>query len=161
MASPAPSFAPESREPARLPPERAAAMLADLRQAHQDLLGALGALEELTSQPEPDAGRYPGARWRLSLASRKRRQLVAEAAAALLPALPPHEAGSINRLQGQQSERLRETAAHVQVWSTASIAADWAGYCAASVLMRRSMRTRIAAEQAALYPPLERAAGRP
>lgn len=155
MASPAPSFAPESGEPTRLPPERAAALLADLKQAHRDLLGAIAALEELTARSEPDAG-YPGARWRLSLASRKRRQLVADVSAALLRAVPPHEAGSVERLQREQADRLRESAAHVQAWTTPRIAADWRGYCAASVLVRAAMRRRITAEQAALYPLLER-----
>ncbi|MGQ0661525.1 hypothetical protein [Sphingosinicella sp.] len=155
MGNTAHSFAAAADAPACLPPERAAALLADLRLAHQDLLGALGGLEALTSHPEPDAGRYPGARWRLSLASRKRRQLTSAACAELLPVAPPVEAEAIERLRRDEASRLRETAAHIHAWPTANVSADWAGYCAASLLVRRSMRARIAAEQAALYPLLE------
>lgn len=159
MASAAPSFDPAD-EPAGLSPERATALLADLQQAHQDLLGALAALEEQTARPEPDAA-YTGARWRLSVASRKRRQLVAEASTALLRALPPYEAGSVGRLQREQADRLRESTAHVQAWPAGRVAADWQGYCAASAQVRAAMRRRITSEQAALYPLLERFALRP
>ena len=154
MASAASSFDPDD-EPAGFSPGRATALLADLRQAHQDLLGALAALEEQTARPEPDAA-YTGARWRLSVASRKRRQLVAEASTALLRVLPPYEAQSIERLKSEEAQRLRESAAHVQAWPAARVAADWGGYRAASALIRAAMRRRIASERAALYPLLER-----
>ncbi|MGQ0589752.1 MAG: hypothetical protein ACT4N8_09505 [Sphingosinicella sp.] len=139
-----------------LAPARAAELRDELQQAHHDLLAALATLEELTAEPRPDPGRYPNARWRLSLASRRRRTVTTAACTELLGTASPDEASIIRALIAGEAHKLGESASHVRKWCMDAIAADWSGYCAASNALRKSMRDRITAEQAVLYPLLDR-----
>jgi hypothetical protein len=63
----------------------------------------------------------------------------------------------LNRLRDQDAEIAAGTSKHVGQWSIEAILADSEGYGAASVVMRASMRARIASEKTILYPLLERA----
>lgn len=139
-----------------LSPAYAARLLAELQQAHAELLDALAVLERLTGRPSPDPDPLANARWRLSLASRKRRSATAMVCAELLGDLSPGEAAAIDGLLAEGARQLSQSAAHVRKWTTAGIAADWRGYCAASAVLRGTMRIRIAAEQGILYPLLEK-----
>ena len=59
-------------------------------------------------------------------------------------------------MRADDSQRQRASALHVQQWTTERIAADWAGYRAASAPMRAALRDWIGAERAVLIPLLER-----
>lgn len=135
---------------------RAADLLAALGAAHDELGRALDALDALTGAEPPDPARFAHARWRLSSARRARRAVAAEVHAALLAATAPHEASAVARLRSDDDRRLRESALHVQHWTSERIVADWPGYRAAAAAMRAASREWIAAERALLFPLLER-----
>ena len=129
-------------------------MLSDLRESHQLLLAELQALEDATGNDAPDARDLAAIRWRLSRASRRRRSLVDQACDRLLPGASPATARQILALREGLGEALAASTRHVGCWTIDAVLADWAGYRAASAAMRRSMRQRITAEQALLYPLL-------
>lgn len=141
-----------------LAPARATALLMQLREAHDELAAALHTLDEMTAGAHPDVARYPHARWRLSSARRRRRAVASEIYAELPAAVAPAEAAAISRLRADDDRRLRDSALHVQHWTSERIAADWQGYCAASAPLRATLREWMAAERALLYPLLERCA---
>ena len=146
----------EPTAPARLDPVRAAALLANLRQAHDELAGAIAALDALTGAARPDPAAYSHARWRLSSTRRKRRAVAAEVYEALLAVAAPQEAAALASLRADDDRRLSASALHVQQWTNERIAADWPGYCAASAPLRAALRDWIGAERALLFPLLER-----
>ena len=142
--------------PQRLDQVRAVALLAALREAHEELGSALDLLDSITAGPEPEPAVYANARWRLSSARRKRRAVAAEIYAGLIEVAGPAEADALARLRADDDRRLRASALHVQHWCNDRIAADWASYCAAAADMRAAARDWIACERALLLPMLER-----
>ena len=144
--------------PGRLDPIRAAQLLRELEQAHEELAAALAALDDITSSERPDLSRYSHARWRLSSSRRRRSTMAARIYAELAPTLAADDAARIARMRADDTQRQRASALHVQQWTSERIAADWAGYCAASAPMRAALRDWIGAERAVLIPMLERLA---
>ena len=142
--------------PDRIDPVRAAALRRELEQSHDELNASLAALDEITASEQPDLTRYPHARWRLSSARRRRSTVSTKIYNELAQKLAPDEAAVIGRMRADDSQRQRASALHVQQWTTERIAADWAGYCAASAPMRAALRDWIGAERAVLIPLLER-----
>jgi hypothetical protein len=142
----------------RLNRVRAAELLRDLRRAHDELTAGLCELDQLTAQRQADIARYPHARWRLSCARRACRAATTEIYPGIVQIAVPDEAAAIERLREGDARGLGASALHVHHWTLARIDADWAGYCAASMPLRASARTRMAAERSLLYPLLERVA---
>lgn len=130
-------------------------MLAELQEAHDALLAGIRELEDATQADAPDASALAGIRWRLSRASGQRRRLIEQASAQLLERVPG-AAPDIGRLRENNIGMLSASSRHVGGWPIERIAADWAGYCAASAEIRKAMRARIELERAILYPLLER-----
>jgi hypothetical protein len=114
-------------------------------------------MDEATATAQPDAGRYPQARWRLSLASRTGRALVDRICKELQPWATPADAEQLQRLRQEEMDALHESARHVRTWTMETIAQDWHGYLAASVEVRTAMRIRIEREKTVLYTMLRRA----
>lgn len=133
-------------------------MLAELKQAHEALLACIAELEKLTRDKKPDPERLASVRWRLSRSSARRRKLV-ETACDLLMADPRTiDKARVEALRQESAATVSASSRHVGRWTMANILDDWSGYCEASAEMREAMRNRIAREQYALYPLLERAA---
>lgn len=130
-------------------------MLAELREAHHVLLAELQALEDAARSGVPDAQALAAIRWRLSRASGRRRRLVEQACDRLLAGASPATAQQLGTLRHTHTEMLSASTRHVGQWTIDAVLADWAGYRAASAMMRKSMRRRIADEQSLLYPLLE------
>lgn len=131
-----------------------ALILADLQQAHEQLLACIDELAELTRADRPDTATLAKVRWRLTRASGKRRRLVEQAYARLLETGGPEAIQRVRELRDDNAEMLVASSRHIGSWTIEQVAANWDGYRAASAVMRRAMRARIAAEQTALYPLL-------
>lgn len=132
-------------------------MLAELREAHETLLTGIQELEDATQAAAPDASALAAIRWRLSRASGRRRRLVDRACARLLEGASPGVAAELDGLRENSAGMLSATSRHVGSWTIDRVVADWDGYRAASIEMRKAMRRRIATEKAVLYPLLDKA----
>ena len=135
--------------------QTAASLLAELGQAHEALLDAMGELERITLGPVPDGQQFTTVRWRLSRASLTRRMLWTRILGYLLPRVGEAAADDLRRLQDADIDLLRTSIRHVSQWTTEQALADWRGYCQASLTMRGRMVAGIEAEKRILYPMLE------
>ncbi|NYT42830.1 hypothetical protein HZY97_18800 [Sphingomonas sp. R-74633] len=134
-------------------------MLTELHEAHATLLAGIQELEDATRAPAPDPSALAAIRWRLSRASSRRRRLV-EQACTRLAADAPRSAPQLDVLRDSNTDMLSATSRHVGAWTIERVVADWPGYRAASIEMRKAMRARIATEKSILYPLLEKAEDR-
>ncbi|WP_423604174.1 hypothetical protein [Sphingomonas sp. MS122] len=133
-------------------------MLSDLKRAHETLLACLDELEKLAEANVPDPAKLASVRWKLSRASGERRKLVEAACDLLLNSANAIDRNRAAALRGESAELIAASSRHVGRWTMDEVLADLVGYREASAAMRKSMRARIAQEQRALYPLLERAA---
>jgi hypothetical protein len=125
-----------------------------LDRAHELLIDALHVLADQTARAAPDAAAIPTARWRLSTASGQRRRLATAIDSALRAMADEPATSNLDRLQAEDAQSRTLSAAHIHRWTMQTIAADWPGYCAASLAIRTAMRRRIAAERAIFHPML-------
>ncbi|WP_343519779.1 hypothetical protein [Sphingomonas sp.] len=133
-------------------------MLAELKRAHETLLSCLEELERLAEADVPDPAKLASVRWKLSRASGDRRKLVEAACDLLLGSANMIDRSRAAALRAESAEMIAASSRHVGRWTMNEVLADWEGYRAASAAIRGAMRGRIAQEQRALYPLLERAA---
>ena len=130
-------------------------MLAELRDAHAEIIAWIDELELLTSFEMPDRVQLTGVRWRLSQASRRRSDIIeANVYHALLSRADGPERDELLKLKAIGVELRQYSARHVNEWTIEKIVEDWPGYCRASFAMRNSMRARIEEEKRILYPLL-------
>lgn len=134
--------------------DTSAKLLAELGNAHDELLAGIAELEAQTREDEPDADALAKVRWRLSRASRIRRQIVDRACDSLLEEATPAEAARVQGLRDASVDMVATSSAHVGAWTIDRVLADWEGYRVASAAMRRQMRERISTEKTVLYPLL-------
>jgi hypothetical protein len=132
-------------------------LLAELRQAHELLLDAMGEVDNLTRGQVPAKAALTRVRWNLSKASLARRMLWGKILTSLLPALSPERTAALRRLQEGDISLLRASTHHVSKWTTEAALANWAGYCAASRSIRRKMAAGMDAERRILCPMLRSA----
>ena len=133
-------------------------MLSELKRAHEMLLACIDELETLAGDDTPDAQKLASVRWKLSRASMQRRRLVEAACDLLMTDATLIATSRVAALREDSAATVAASSRHVGRWTTAQVLADWDGYREASAAMRKAMRARIAREQLALYPLLERAA---
>lgn len=138
----------------------AKSLLADLRDAHRQLLAELDNMEAITGQPEYDRARCATGRWKISQASLARRVLSSRICDFFLPRCGPADVVSLRNLQEADRELLRKSGDHVRRWTAETIERDWRGYCQASQEIRWLLHAHLAVEQRLLYPLLERSASR-
>jgi len=131
-----------------------------LDRAHALLADAIRIMADQTTRPAPDVAGFSTARWRLSTASRQRRKLVASIVAALRATADAPTATCLDRFESEELQSLHQSVTHIHRWTPQSIAADWPGYCQASLGVRRAMRRRLEAEQA-LFQPILRTLAEP
>ena len=133
--------------------------LAELRDAHRQLLTEIANMKALTEEPQPDANRLATARWRISQASLRRRCISARIRDALLPGVSAEDRASLKSLQEADLELHRRARTHVSTWTTEKdkFKRAWQGYCEAAQLMLWHIDAYIALEQRMFYPIIERA----
>jgi hypothetical protein len=130
-------------------------MLAELRDAHAEIIAWIDELEILTSFETPDRVQLTGVRWRLSQASRRRSDIIERNVyRTLLNGTDGHARDELLKLKAIGVELRQYSARHVDEWTIEKIVEDWPGYRQASFAMRNSMRARIDEERRILYPLL-------
>jgi hypothetical protein len=127
-------------------------MLDTLKRVHQELLAQIDALEAIVRQPVPQREALATARWRLMRASRARLKLLADN---IYPALAAKMPQRIVAFQADDSAKRNASAAHIALWDTDRIVAEWRDYRKLSVGITAAMRRRVADEQAVFYPALK------
>ena len=144
------------QNPAGLP--ASGALLLKLQEANRKLLEEIANIEAMTNGPMPDDGVIANARWRISQASLRRRNVAASIHDYLSTRLEGPEFRSLRTLRLEDQFLLRRSAEHVSAWTSPSIAKDWAGYGKASRDIRRHMSAYMRAERSFIYPLLEQLA---
>ena len=129
-------------------------MLTELKNAHDDLLSGLTAMDAVTSEPLAERYKHSNARWRLSQGGLKTTIALRNIFAFLKLRVSPAEAAEIRLLQAAEMKLLRHSSAHVGKWAIAGIEADWPGYCSDYRAFRSILMASISAEKRILYPLL-------
>jgi hypothetical protein len=130
-------------------------LLGELKQAHREMLDALSDLAMLTSEAVPDEPAITSIRYKLSRVGSRRRALVDDVCAALLPQVAAVDAARLKGLCDANVVLFKAMVDHVTTWSLRELVKDWPGYCAASNALQPPLLERVAEEQAVLYPLLE------
>ena len=123
-------------------------------EAHQELLDAMSAMEELTNGPLPDSLRLSHTRLRVTRASLERRALFRRVVGQLSRHPAPSVGRSLAILQDHDRELLDLTNEHIATWTPARMKADWPGYCESTREIRSRSRENIERERELLYPLL-------
>ncbi len=137
-------------------PNEWATYLAQMHNAHDQLLQAMSDMAAVTESPMPERGRYTQARWRLSKASTALRALWDE----LYPKIYRHsqgqEASALAAIDASNMELRGLSSAHIRRWSTEAIDADWPAYCEASRNIRWKMMAIVRHQRRHVIPTLHR-----
>jgi hypothetical protein len=129
-------------------------LVTDYKRAHQEMLAALSAMDELAQESAPNQLRLSHTRLRITRASTESRVAFGKVAAALSQVASPSVARTIDTLEHLHLE-LREIAKrHLSTWTHAQAQEDWVGYCRSSEEVRRRWRELIKRESKLLYPLL-------
>ena len=131
---------------------------AEIEAAHEDLLRSLAEMARATQPDTIDLHGYTAARWRLSKANRRRRDLWEKAYNRLRGVVSGKDADVLKRLADANVELRSAFAAHISKWSTEAVAADWESYCQASRMIRWSIMSLVRHERRDLLPMLKRPA---
>ncbi|MCW3848730.1 hypothetical protein OF829_15950 [Sphingomonas sp. LB-2] len=134
-------------------------MRAEFNAIHEELLAAIGELDQLTQESEPNQSAVASARARLSKASGKRRAMFDMACNYLNKTAAPADAETLRGLRDLNAAQLKASTAHIGAWGLRQLVADWPGYVRTAAPMRQSMRDLIAADRKTLLPMLDRAGG--
>lgn len=133
-------------------------LLAQLRDAHEQLIREMENLDRITLGPLGDGRELTAARWQLSQASLRRRTLSARIAAFLGDQIDEGDGRCLRVLQSENQVAVSRSARHIYDWTTQSIRHDWPGYGRASREIRMHMKAHIQLEQQIICPLLERLA---
>ncbi|HWU94031.1 MAG TPA: hypothetical protein VN029_00450 [Sphingomonas sp.] len=121
-----------------------------LPKLHRDLLAALDEIEHLIAQPALDQLPLSRVRLYISKVNGERRHKVDKLCEAREREATGVVALQLAALRQSNIEKRIEYTVHVGTWGLREVAADWPGYCRASVELARSIRQQIAIEQALL-----------
>ena len=135
-------------------------LLGALRDAHAGLRVEIANMDLITQGRTSDSLAYANARWKISQASLKRRQLAAEARHLLLAAGTDADKAVLKTLEEAEQHMMRRSREHIGSWTIARIDRDWDGYCSASRMIRWHMSAHLLVERRTLFPLLDRAARR-
>lgn len=134
-------------------------LLSELEAHHRELLRAIDELEHQASADVPDNDALWRARVYIARASLRRFNfLESQVYPAILKCSDHAQAAELEDFRETGRAMRVASTNHVHQWSLDAIFEDWEGYRRASELMRSSMRARVAAEVALLYPQLARLA---
>ncbi|MBB4097677.1 hypothetical protein GGR46_001210 [Sphingomonas kyeonggiensis] len=121
------------------------------------MLAALDEIEMLIAQPELDQLRLSRVRLYISKVNGERRNKVDQLCQELERQATGVLADQLAALRQANIEKRIEYTMHVGSWGPREVAADWPGYCRASVALARSIREQVAIEQALLCMTSENA----
>ena len=131
---------------------------AEIEAAHEELLKAIAEMARVTQPDSIDLQAYTAARWRVSKANRRRRDLWDKVYNHLRITVSGKDAEVLKRLANANVELRSASAAHIGQWSTEAVAADWESYCQASRMIRWSIMSLVRHERRDLLPMLKRPA---
>jgi hypothetical protein len=130
-------------------------MLAQLKQAHGELLAATAELGTLLAEDRPDRDLLAEIRLKLMRASRKRSQAIDMVNQDIVGTVSAADRARLESLRAEGAALRAASSKHVADWGLAKAVAHWRAYGTASGAMRASMRLRIMREKQAIYPMLE------
>jgi len=128
-------------------------LLSEVERVYQYLTDCLTEIREVTSGPVPDPFRYTRARYRISNASLRRRQLFDRLCTHLKPRLSTADAARLGTLQQQDREYLRHSARYVTKWTPKEVFASWPSYAADAKDIQRHLE-EVVDEQLRVLTPL-------
>lgn len=135
---------------------RWAKYLKRMQNAHDDLLRAIADMAAITQAPSGIREQYTAARWRLSKASKARRDLWDELYPKLYGRLTGQDAAALATLDAANGHLRTQSSAHISRWSAEAIDADWSTYCEASRTIRWCIMSILRHERRYVIPVLER-----
>ena len=130
------------------------ALAAEYKQAHEHMLDAIGAMDELSLGPVPSQLRVSHTRLRITRAGSESRAAYRRIIAILMESpdtIVTDAVESVQRLHFQLTELSRR---HMTTWTHDQACADWEGYCRSSAEVRQLWRESIDRERRLIYPLL-------
>ena len=143
--------APAAASPSFRPRSSPSDLLAELQRVHAALRERIAALGAITAEAQPSKMEYTSGRLRLSQASIDRRSALGKALRFLEERGAPADQAAVATVRAADGELIAHSVAHLAKWTTEAVAADWKGYCDASLGMRDHMLRTVEAEAAVLY----------
>jgi hypothetical protein len=128
-------------------------LLAEVENVYAHLIDCLTEMREVTNGPVPEPFRYTRARYRISNASLKRRQLFDRICRLLEPRLSAANAARLRELRQKDREYLRHSASYVTKWTPAAVFASWQSYSSEAKDIQRHMQ-QVVEEQLRLLTTL-------
>jgi len=145
------AFSP-TRDPEECPVSRAS--VTGYKYAHDQMLAALAAMDELAQGDPPKQLRLSHTRLRITRAGTESRAAFHKIALALSRHPSPLTARSLDTLERMHLELRQLAKHHLATWTHSQAQEDWAGYCRSSAEVRHLWRETIARERELLYPLL-------
>jgi hypothetical protein len=135
-------------------PAISAALVADYKKAHEDMLAAIAAMDDLAQGAAPNQLRLSHTRLRIIRASSESRSIYKRIVAILLQQPIPDILQRVEPVV-RLHFHLREVAnRHLNSWTHEQSLIDWEGYCRSSEEIRQLWREAIECERKLLYPLL-------
>ena len=130
------------------------ALVRGYKYAHDQMLEALAAMDELAKGAPPNQLRLSHTRLRITRAGTESRAAFHKIALALSNHPSPSARRSVDTLEHLHAELRSLAKHHLATWPHAQAHEDWTGYCQASAQVRSRWRETIARERELLYPLL-------
>ena len=134
----------------------AAALLRELRDAHEILQGCLGDLEQILALPALDAGALTSARLKLAGLRLSRGHLVTRVHELLSGNVTQAEKAMLEQLRSSHNRLLESATAHTAKWTLEAIARNWVEYRRDTRELVRNWVEKANQEQRALFPLVQR-----
>ena len=103
-------------------------LLSEVEKVYGNVIDCLDEMRQVTNGPVPERLRYTRARYRISNASLKRRQLFDSICTRLGPVLPSGDGARLRALRDKDREYLRHSAGYVTRWTPTAVFEDWESY---------------------------------
>jgi len=130
------------------------ALVRGYKYAHDQMLEALAAMDELAKGAPPNQLRLSHTRLRITRAGAESRAAFHKIALALSNHAGLSARRSVDTLERVHAELRSLAKHHLATWPHAQAQEDWTGYCRSSAEVRRLWRETIARERELLYPLL-------
>ena len=134
-------------------PKASKDLLSVVEKVYGHLMECLTEMREVTSGPVAEHFRYTRARYRISNASLKRRQLFDRICTELEPRLSGADSARLRALRQKDRAYLHHSANYVTKWTPDAVFADWRSYSEEAKDIQRHME-EVAEEQLRVLTPL-------
>jgi hypothetical protein len=129
------------------------ALAASLDDINQRFIAAIAALEKALANEQPDIAALGRTRLTLARTTTERVRFVHERLCPMLAAGPtPRHGAAARKLRDQIAAAVTSSNRHIGEWSGSRIAADWAGYRAATRIQIVKVRALLTMERTEIYP---------